>query len=239
MRVPCPDTARSTTLSILDFLFADSAKSTLPSPADALPGRPEPMPIADRHTVLGTPLAGPLPDGTQLAVFGLGCFWGAEKTFWQTPGVISTAVGYAGGFTPNPTYGEVCSGRTGHAEVVRVVFDPAVTSYPELLRVFWENHDPTQGMRQGNDQGTQYRSAIHVLGAEQRAAAEASRDAYQAELTKAGFGTITTEIVDAPPFYYAEEYHQQYLHKVPDGYCPDHGTGVACPVGLGVDAPAT
>jgi peptide-methionine (S)-S-oxide reductase len=223
-------------LSVLDFLFADSAKSTLPSPSDALPGRPEPMPIADRHTVLGTPLAGPLPAGAQLAVFGLGCFWGAEKTFWQTPGVISTAVGYGGGFTPNPTYGEVCSGRTGHAEVVRVVFDPTVISYPELLRVFWESHDPTQGMRQGNDQGTQYRSAIHVLGAEQRAAAEASRDAYQVSLAAAGFGTITTEIVDAPAFYYAEDYHQQYLDKNPNGYCPDHGTGVACPVGVGVTA---
>jgi peptide-methionine (S)-S-oxide reductase len=192
------------------------------------------MQIADRHTVLGTPLAGPLPAGAQQAVFGQGCFWGVEKTFWQTPGVISTAVGYAGGFTPNPTYGEVCSGRTGHAEVVRVVFDPAVISYPELLRLFWESHDPTQGMRQGNDHGTQYRSAIHVLGAEQRAAAEASRDAYQAVLTKAGFGMITTEIVDAPGFYYAEDYHQQYLDKNPNGYCPDHGTGVACPVGLGV-----
>jgi peptide-methionine (S)-S-oxide reductase len=221
-------------MGILDFLFADPAKSTLPSPADALPGRPEPMPVADRHTVLGTPLAGPLPPGAELAVFGLGCFWGAEKTFWQTPGVVSTAVGYAGGYTPNPTYQEVCSGRTGHAEVVRVVFDPAVVSYDDLLRTFWEHHDPTQGMRQGNDQGTQYRSAIHVLGTDQRAAAEASRDAYQAVLAKAGFGTITTEIGDAAPFYYAEDYHQQYLDKNPDGYCPDHGTGVACPIGLGV-----
>ncbi len=221
-------------MGILDFLFADPAKTTLPSPADALPGHPEPMPVADLHTVLGTPLAGPLPAGAALAVFGLGCFWGAEKTFWKTPGVTSTAVGYAGGFTPNPTYQEVCSGRTGHAEVVRVVFDPAVVSYGDLLRVFWENHDPTQGMRQGNDQGTQYRSAIHVFDPEQRAAAEASRDAYQAVLAKAGFGTITTEIVDAPAFYYAEDYHQQYLDKNPNGYCPDHGTGVACPVGLGV-----
>jgi peptide-methionine (S)-S-oxide reductase len=224
-------------MGILDFLFADPAKTTLPSPADALPGRPEPMAIPARHTVLGTPLAGPVPDGAQVAVFGLGCFWGAEKTFWQTPGVISTSVGYAGGFTPNPTYQEVCTGRTGHAEVVRVVFDPAVVSYGELLRVFWEHHDPTQGMRQGNDQGTQYRSAIHVVDPVQRAAAEASRDAYQAELARAGYGTITTEIVDAPPFYYAEEYHQQYLDKNPNGYCPDHGTGVACPVGLGVTAP--
>jgi peptide-methionine (S)-S-oxide reductase len=224
------------TLGILDFLFADPAKQTLPSPADALPGRPEPQAIPDRHTVLGTPLAGPLPDGAREAVLGLGCFWGAEKTFWQTPGVISTSVGYAGGHTPNPTYQEVCSGRTGHAEVVRVVFDPAVVSYGDLLRVFWEHHDPTQGMRQGNDQGTQYRSAIHVVDAQQRQAAEASRDAYQAVLAKAGFGTITTEIVDAPPFYYAEDYHQQYLDKNPNGYCPDHGTGVACPIGLGVSA---
>jgi peptide-methionine (S)-S-oxide reductase len=184
--------------------------------------------------VLGTPLAGPLPAGAQQAVVGLGCFWGAEKTFWQTPGVISTAVGYAGGLTPNPTYGEVCSGRTGHAEVVRVVFDPAVVSYGDLLRVFWEHHDPTQGMRQGNDQGTQYRSVIQVFDAEQRAAAEASRDAYQAVLATAGFGTITTEITDATPFFFAEDYHQQYLDKNPHGYCPDHGTGVACPLPTGV-----
>jgi peptide-methionine (S)-S-oxide reductase len=222
------------TLGILDFLFVDPAKQALPSPADALPGRPEPMAVADRHTVLGTPLAGSLPAGAQEAVFGLGCFWGAEKTFWQAPGVVSTAVGYAGGFTPNPTYGEVCSGRTGHAEVVRVVFDPARISYEELLRIFWEHHDPTQGMRQGNDQGTQYRSVIQVGDAEQRRAAEISRDAFQAVLAKAGFGTITTEITDATPFYYAEDYHQQYLDKNPDGYCPDHGTGIACPVGLGV-----
>ena len=218
-------------MGILDFLFTDPAKQTLPSPADALPGRAEPVIVPDRHTVLGTPLAGPLPGGAQVAVFGLGCFWGAEKTFWQTPGVISTAVGYAGGITPNPTYQEVCSGRTGHAEVVRVVFDPAVVSYGDLLRIFWEHHDPTQGMRQGNDQGTQYRSAIHVFDARQRAAAEASRDAYQAVLAKAGFGTITTEIVDAPPFFYAEDYHQQYLDKKSDGsgICPNHSTGVKLP----------
>jgi len=224
-------------MGILDFLFADPSKQSLPSPADALPGRAEPMAIPDRHAALGTPLAGPLSAGAREAVFGLGCFWGAEKAFWQTRGVISTAVGYAGGSTPNPTYGEVCSGRTGHAEVVRVVFDPTRISYEALLRAFWEHHDPTQGMRQGNDQGTQYRSVIHVFDAEQRAAAEASRDAYQAVLAKAGFGTITTEIVDAPPFYYAEDYHQQYLDKNPDGYCPDHGTGVACPIGVGVQAP--
>ncbi len=225
-------------MSVLDFLFPDPARQALPSPADALPGRPDPMPIAERHAVLGTPIAGPLPAGAQVAVFGLGCFWGAEKTFWQTPGVISTAVGYAGGLTPNPTYEEVCSGRTGHAEVVRVVFDPARISYAALLKRFWESHDPTQGMRQGNDRGTQYRSAIHVFDAEQRQAAAGSRDAYRAVLAKAGYGAITTEIVDAPPFYYAEDYHQQYLNKVPDGYCPDHGTGVACPVGVGITAAA-
>ena len=224
-------------MGILDFLFSDPAKQNLPSPADALPGRAEPMAVPDRHAVLGSPLAGPFPDGGRETVFGLGCFWGAEKTFWQTPGVISTAVGYAGGLTPNPTYQEVCSGRTGHAEVVRVVFDPARISYGDLLRVFWEHHDPTQGMRQGNDQGTQYRSVIHVVDAEQRQAAEASRDAYQASLATAGFGAITTEITDATPFYYAEDYHQQYLDKNPNGYCPDHGTGVACPVGLGMAAP--
>jgi peptide-methionine (S)-S-oxide reductase len=216
-------------MGILDFLFADPAKATLPSPAEALPGRPEGMPVPKRHTVLGTPLDDPLADGAREAVFGLGCFWGAEKEFWQTPGVISTGVGYAGGITPNPTYEEVCSGRTGHAEVVGVVFDPAVVSYEQLLRIFWEHHDPTQGMRQGNDRGTQYRSAIHVFDAEQRAAAEASRDAYQAVLAKAGYGTITTEIVDALPFYYAEEYHQQYLDKNPKGYCPIHATGVKLP----------
>ena len=223
-------------MGILDFLFNDPAKSTLPSPADALPGRAQPMAVADRHTILGTPLAGPLPEGAREAVFGLGCFWGAEKDFWQTPGVTSTAVGYAGGYTPNPTYQEVCTGRTGHAEVVRVVFDPARISYGDLLRVFWEHHDPTQGMRQGNDQGTQYRSVIHVFGDKQRAAAEATRAAYQATLEAAGYGTITTEIVDASPFFYAEDYHQQYLDKNPNGYCPDHGTGVACPIGLGVTA---
>jgi peptide-methionine (S)-S-oxide reductase len=216
-------------MGILDFLFADPAKTTIPSPADALPGRPEAMPVPKRHTVLGTPLDGPLPDGAQVAVFGLGCFWGAEKEFWQAPGVLSTAVGYAGGTTPNPTYEEVCSGRTGHAEVVRVVFDPARITYEQLLRVFWEQHDPTQGMRQGNDRGTQYRSTILVFDADQRAAAEASRDAYQAVLAKAGYGPITTEIVDAPPFFYAEDYHQQYLDKNPGGYCPNHATGVQLP----------
>jgi peptide-methionine (S)-S-oxide reductase len=186
--------------------------------------------------VNGSPLDGPFSPGAQLATFAVGCFWGAEKLFWQTPGVISTAAGYAGGTTPNPTYEEVCSGRTGHAEVVRVAFDPEQISYEELLRRFWEEHDPTQGMRQGNDIGTNYRSAIFTHSDEQQAAAEASRDAYQRELTAAGYGPITTEIRPAPAFYFAEDYHQQYLAKNPAGYCPDHSTGVACPVGLGVSA---
>jgi peptide-methionine (S)-S-oxide reductase len=178
----------------------------------------------------------PWPAGTRTALFGLGCFWGAEKDFWQTPGVISTAVGYAGGYTPNPTYEEVCSGRTGHAEVVLVAYDPAQVSYEQLLKVFWEHHDPTQGMRQGNDRGTQYRSAIYWTTDGERAIAEASREMYQQQLSSAGYGDITTEIAEAPPFYYAEPYHQQYLSKNPNGYCPDHGTGVACPVGVGVRA---
>jgi peptide-methionine (S)-S-oxide reductase len=190
------------------------------------------MPIPDHHAVTGAPLAPPWPDGTHTAIFAMGCFWGAEKDFWQLPGVVSTAVGYAGGFTPNPTYEEVCSGRTGASEAVLVAYDPQKISYEELLRNFWENHDPTQGMRQGNDVGTQYRSAIFVTEPEQRAIAEATRDAYQKRLSAAGYGAITTEIVDAGPFYYAEAYHQQYLIKNPNGYCPDHGTGVSCPVGL-------
>jgi peptide-methionine (S)-S-oxide reductase len=210
----------------------------MPTAADALPGRPTPMSIPARHHVNGAPIAPPWPDGTRTAVFALGCFWGAEKDFWQTPGVVSTAVGYSGGFTPNPTYEEVCSGRTGHAEAVLVAYDPARVTYEELLRVFWEHHDPTQGMRQGNDVGTQYRSAIYTADAEQRAAAEASRELYQARLRDAGFADITTEIADAGPFYYAEAYHQQYLAKNPRGYCPDHSTGVACPIGLGVTATA-
>ena len=187
-----------------------------------------------RHAVLGTPLAGPWPDGTKTAAFGLGCFWGAEKAFWQLPGVVTTAVGYAGGSTPNPTYQEACSGRTGHAEVVLVAYDPATTTFEELLRTFWEAHDPTQGMRQGNDTGTQYRSLILTADDEQLAAAEASRDVFQASLTAARFGTITTQIEPAGPFYYAEDYHQQYLVKNPRGYCPNHGTGIACPVGVRV-----
>ena len=209
-----------------------SAKSKLPAPGEALPGRAEKMPVPARHFVNGAPLEGPWPAGMQLATFGMGCFWGAERKFWEREGVFSTAVGYAGGTTPNPTYREVCSGLTGQNEVVQVVFDPKVVSYEELLKLFWENHDPTQGMRQGNDSGTQYRSAIYTHGAEQQRAAEASRDAYAGMLKSAGFGPITTEIVPAPPFYYAEDYHQQYLAKNPDGYCGIGGTGVSCPVGL-------
>jgi len=208
----------------------------MPTPQDALPGRSTSMPIPATHAVLGTPLRPPFGEGVRTAVFGLGCFWGAEKDFWQLPGVVSTAVGYAGGFTPNPTYEEVCTGRTGHAEVVLVAYDPARVSYEDLLRTFWEHHDPTQGMRQGNDVGTQYRSVILVADDAQRAAAEASRAAYQAELTKAGFGTITTAIEPLGDLFYAEDYHQQYLDKNPFGYCPDHSTGIACPTGLGVSA---
>jgi peptide-methionine (S)-S-oxide reductase len=199
---------------------------------DALPGRATPMQVPDRHEVLDAPLAPPYPEGTEIAEFALGCFWGEEKTFWQVPGVYTTAVGYEGGYTPNPTYEEVCTGLTGHAETVRVVYDPKRVSYPELLKVFWESHDPTQGMRQGNDLGSQYRSAIFYHGDEQRVAAEESAAAFGKRLAEAGYGAITTEIVPATDFYFAEDYHQQYLHKVPNGYCPDHGTGVACPVGL-------
>jgi len=190
------------------------------------------MPVPRAHYVNGAPLQPPFPEGSELALFAMGCFWGAERKFWQTPGVVSTAVGYAGGYTANPTYEEVCGGLTGHAEVVRVVFDPARVSYEELLRVFWEGHDPTQGMRQGNDIGTQYRSAVYTHGETQRAKAEASRHAYQQALTRGGHGEITTEIREAPEFYYAEEYHQQYLGKNPNGYCGLGGTGVACPVGV-------
>jgi peptide-methionine (S)-S-oxide reductase len=213
-------------------MWKDPRALIIPNPDQALPGRAERMPVPPRHEVNGAPLEAPFPPGTEQALFGMGCFWGAERKFWQTPGVVTTAVGYAGGSTPNPTYREVCSGQTGHAEVVLVVFDPARLSFDELLRVFWEGHDPTQGMRQGNDVGTQYRSAIYVHGDAQRRAAEASRDAYQETLRTAGFGAITTEIRDAPPFYYAEGDHQQYLHKNPGGYCGLGGTGVSCPVGL-------
>jgi peptide-methionine (S)-S-oxide reductase len=214
-------------------VFFTRRPATLPAAEDALPGRPQrPFSVPARHTVLGTPLEGPWPEGYEVAVFALGCFWGAERKFWQTPGVYSTAAGYAGGITPNPTYEEVCSGRTGQAEAVQVVYDPAKVSYEDLLKVFWEEHDPTQGMRQGNDVGTQYRSAVYVTGEDQRAVAEASRVRFQASLQRAGFGEITTEIVPAGPFYYAEDYHQQYLDKVPGGYCGIGGTGVSCPVGV-------
>jgi peptide-methionine (S)-S-oxide reductase len=212
--------------------------TTMPSPEDALPGRAEPIAVPARHFVNGARITPPWPAGTRTALLALGCFWGAERRFWETPGVVSTAVGYAGGYTPNPTYEEVCTGRTGHAETVLVVYDPARVTYEELLRVFWEDHDPTQGMRQGNDAGTQYRSAIYVGDGRDQRIAEASRDAYQARLRAAGFGPITTEIRDAGSFYYAEAYHQQYLAKNPDGYCPDHSTGVSCPVGLGVSGGA-
>jgi len=215
-----------------------SRAPAIPAPQDALPGRDERMPVAKRHTVTGAAMEAPFPAGTEVAVFGLGCFWGAERKFWQTKGVVSTMVGYAGGSTKNPTYKEVCSGKTGHTEVVQVVFDPAVVSYDALLKVFWENHDPTQGMRQGNDVGTQYRSAIYATTPAQKQTAERSRDAFQSALRTAGLGTITTEIADAPPFYYAEDYHQQYLDKNPDGYCGLAGTGVSCPVGVAVSAPA-
>jgi peptide-methionine (S)-S-oxide reductase len=207
-------------------------KLRLPTLQEALPGRSEALAVPAAHFVNGNPLRPPFPAGLERAVFGMGCFWGAERKFWQKAGVFTTAVGYAGGATPNPTYREVCSGGTGHAEVVLAVFDPAVVSYDELLRLFWESHDPTQGMRQGNDVGTQYRSAIYFHGESQRAAAEASKQAFERELKTAGFGPVTTEIAPAPEFYYAEEYHQQYLAKNPGGYCGLGGTGVSCPVGV-------
>jgi peptide-methionine (S)-S-oxide reductase len=203
------------------------SKSEMPSPRDALAGRPAAMEVPATHYVNGRRIVPPFPAGLEEAIFALGCFWGAEKHFWELPGVYSTAVGYAGGYSPNPTYKEVCSGRTGHAEVIRVIFDPAKISYAQLLKEFWESHDPTQGMRQGNDMGTQYRSAVYVLNDEQRRVAEESKRAFQEKLSAAGFGTITTEIREAPPFYYAEDYHQQYLAKNPDGYCPDHSCGVS------------
>ena len=211
-------------------MFADAKKLRLPTPAEALPGRSEVMPLENRHHVLETPLRPPFPEGSELALFGFGCFWGAERKLWKVPGVYSTAVGYAGGSTPNPTYREVCSGMTGHNEVVRVVFDPKRVDYRALLRVFWESHDPTQGMRQGNDVGTQYRSGVYCYSASQHAHALATRDSYQQALRAGGFEPITTEIIDAPEFYYAEDYHQQYLSKNPQGYCGLGGTGVACPV---------
>jgi peptide-methionine (S)-S-oxide reductase len=211
-----------------------SHKTRMVSAEEALPGRSEEMPVPDRHEILDAPLRPPYPEGTSIAEFALGCFWGAEKLFWQIPGVVSTSVGYEGGHTPNPTYEEVCSGRTGHAEAVRVVFDPAKVSYADLLKAFWEDHNPTQGLRQGNDVGSQYRSAIFYRSPEQKQQAEESRDAYAKRLAEAGYGEITTEIVPASEFYFAEDYHQQYLHKNPYGYCPANGTGVSCPIGLGV-----
>ncbi len=217
-------------------MFFTSKKSRMPERDDALPGRAQSMRIQERHFVNGNRIAPPFPEGLELALFGMGCFWGAERKFWLKDGVWSTAVGYAAGFSPNPTYEEVCSGLTGHNEVVRVVFDPRRVSFEDLLRVFWESHDPTQGMRQGNDAGTQYRSGIYFHSAAQARPAEASRDAFQRALTARGFGPITTEILPAPEFYYAEEYHQQYLAKNPGGYCGLGGTGVACPVGLGETA---
>jgi peptide-methionine (S)-S-oxide reductase len=212
------------------FLFRE--KSKMIDSERALKGRAERMPVPPRHHVLDTPLEPPFPEGVQTAVFGMGCFWGAERMFWQAPGVYTTAVGYAGGYTPNPTYEEVCSGSTGHTEAVLVAFDSSKTSYEEMLRIFWEGHDPTQGMRQGNDMGTQYRSAILYAGDEQRAAAEQSKRAFGDRLMQAGYGDITTEIAPLDDFYYAEDYHQQYLSKVPNGYCGLGGTGVSCPVGL-------
>jgi len=209
-------------------------KLKIPAKDQALPGRAERMPLPQKHHVNGAPLAGPFPSGLEQAMFALGCFWGAEKKFWQTPGVYTTAVGYAAGITPNPTYREVCSGGTGHTEAVLVVFDPKKVSYADLVKLFWESHDPTQGMRQGNDIGTQYRSGIYYFDEAQREIAERSKEAYQEQLRRAGYGTITTEIKPAPEFYYAEDYHQQYLSKNPAGYCGLGGTGVACPVGLEV-----
>jgi peptide-methionine (S)-S-oxide reductase len=217
-------------------MWSPRKKLDLPAPGEALPGRDTRIAVPDKHAVLGTPLDPPYPPGLEVAYFGMGCFWGAERIFWQTPGVHSTSVGYQGGITPNPTYEETCSGLTGHTEAVRVVFDPAVIPYDELLRVFWEGHDPTQGMRQGNDQGTQYRSAVYTTSDRQLAVAQSSRAAYADALANAGRGDITTEIVPARDFYPAEEYHQQYLHKVPNGYCGIGGTGVSCPVGVGVRA---
>jgi len=221
-------------LASMSKLFEFRRKHAIPGPDDALPGRTEAMQVPPQHEVLGTPLAGPFAPTLQEAVFGMGCFWGVERLFWKLPGVYTTAAGYAGGYTPNPTYREVCSGKTGHTEAVLVVFDPAKISYPELLRTFWEGHDPTQGMRQGNDLGTQYRSAIYTMDDAQQAEAEASREAFQASLSAAGYGEITTEIAPAGPFFYAEDYHQQYLAKNPGGYCGLGGTGVSCPAGLAV-----
>ncbi len=218
------------------MFFTDRKKSQMVDPADALPGRPDPIPTAETHFLSGIPLKSPVPEGFEEAMFGMGCFWGEEQKFWATGRVWLTMVGYAGGFTPNPTYRETCTQMTGHTEVVRVIYDPKVISYAELLKIFWENHDPTQGMRQGNDVGSTYRSAIYTTSDAQLAEAEASKQAYQAALSARRFGAITTEIAPAPVFYFAEDYHQQYLAKNPDGYCGIGGTGVSCPIGLGVAA---
>lgn len=220
------------------FGFFSADKMKMVSPAEALPGRPDPIPTAERHFLSGLPLKSPVPSGMEQAMFGMGCFWGVERKFWQVPGVWLTMAGYAAGHTPNPTYKETCTQLTGHNEVVRLIFDPQVVTYDRLLQVFWENHDPTQGMRQGNDIGSTYRSGIYSYSPAQQQAAEASRDAYQAALAQAGRGRITTEILPAPVFYYAEDYHQQYLAKNPDGYCGLAGTGVACPIGTGISAPS-
>jgi len=219
-------------------MFFTSKKSRMPRPEEALPGRKVALRVGDSHFVNQHRITAPFPEGMKTAMFGMGCFWGAERKFWQTAGVYSTAVGYAAGYTPNPTYEEVCSGQTGHNEVVLVVYDPKEVSYEKLLAVFWESHDPTQGMRQGNDAGTQYRSGIYAYGPEQKAAAEASKAAYQQRLTAAGHDAITTEIIEAPEFFYAEDYHQQYLGKNPGGYCGLGGTGVSCPIGVGAGVPA-
>lgn len=216
------------------MFFVNTAKTQMVAPEAALPGRDTPIPTAKTHFVYGTPLLAEVPSGMEEAMFGMGCFWGVERMFWKLDGVQSTMVGYAAGYTPNPTYEEVCTGKTGHNEVVRVIYDPSVVSYDDLLRVFWEGHDPTQGMRQGNDRGTQYRSGIYTYSAAQKEAAEVSKVAFAPRLTQAGFGAITTEIIDAPAFYSAEEYHQQYLAKNPNGYCGIGGTGVTCPIGVGV-----
>jgi peptide-methionine (S)-S-oxide reductase len=218
------------------MFFVNRSKMQMVDPADALPGRPDPLPTAETHFLSGLPLKSPVPDGMEQAMFGMGCFWGVERKFWQTPGVWLSMVGYAGGYSPNPTYKETCTQLTGHNEVVRVIYDPAVISYDALLKLFWENHDPTQGMRQGNDIGSTYRSGIYTYTPEQQAAAEASKAAYQQALTARGLGAITTEILPVPVFYYAEDYHQQYLAKNPDGYCGLAGTGVTCPIGTGVAA---
>ncbi len=215
------------------MFFMSRAKSEMVAKESALPGRPTAIPTADTHFVFGTPLIGELPAGMEEAMFGMGCFWGVERMFWKLDGAQSTMVGYAGGYTPNATYEEVCSGKTGHNEVVRVIYDPSIISYDQLLQVFWEGHDPTQGMRQGNDTGTQYRSGIYTYSAAQKAAAEASKVAFAPRLSQAGYGAITTEIIDAPTFYFAEDYHQQYLAKNPNGYCGIGGTGVTCPIGVG------